>query len=110
MFNQPFIIPSLAFIVIAVPLIFKAVPRNGFYGFRTPSTMKDDETWYRANRVGGMLIMIASLLYLITAAVAPLGPADSSIDPVWWLHFVMFVGPLLVAVVLSLNFIRRIGS
>jgi len=44
--------------VIAIPLILKKVPKNGFYGFRTPKTMAgSDEQWYRINREGGIAIL-----------------------------------------------------
>ena len=54
--------------VIAIPLILKKVPRNGFYGFRTPKTMAgSDEQWYRINRQGGIAIFIAGSTSLLAS-------------------------------------------
>jgi hypothetical protein len=59
--------------VIAIPLILKKVPRNGFYGFRTPKTMAgSDEHWYRINREGGIAIFIAGSMSLLASILVPL--------------------------------------
>lgn len=110
MFSQPFVIPTLAFIVLAIPLIFKLVPRKGFYGVRTPGTTSNDEIWYRANSVGGQMVVISSVLYLIVAVLAPVNPSEGAASPLWWIHLIMFVGPLFIGIALTLNFIRKLKS
>ncbi len=107
-FHQPFVIPSLAFIALAIPLIAGWIPRNRLYGFRTEKTLSNDEIWYRANRVGGMTLVITSLLYLIVAVVAPLENSAGAERALWWFHLIMFVGPLFIGIALTLNFVRRL--
>ena len=46
--------------IVSVPLILKLVPRNRFYGFRTPATLSSDEIWFRANRFAGWALLIAA--------------------------------------------------
>lgn len=36
-------------ILVSIPLLFRWVPRNRFYGFRVPATLKDDAVWYEVN-------------------------------------------------------------
>jgi len=65
--------------VIAIPLILKKVPKNGFYGFRTPKTMAgSDEQWYRINREGGIAIFIAGSISLLASIFVPLFARDPS--------------------------------
>ena len=36
------LICTLIFVIIAIPLILRKVPRNTIYGFRTPTTLAND--------------------------------------------------------------------
>ena len=58
-------------IIVSVPLILKMVPRNRFYGFRTPRTRSADAIWYPANRVAGILMTVAGLIWLGSVFLAP---------------------------------------
>lgn len=72
------LVPTLL-MVIAIPLILKKIPKNGFYGFRTPKTMGgSDEQWYRINREGGIAIFIAGSISLLASVFVPLFVHDSS--------------------------------
>ena len=39
-------------IAVSIPLMLGMVPRNHWYGFRTPKTLSSDSVWYPANRIG----------------------------------------------------------
>ena len=65
--------------LIAIPLILKKIPKNGFYGFRTPKTMTgSDEQWYTVNREGGIAIFIAGSVSLLASFFVPLFAHDPS--------------------------------
>ena len=51
-------------IVLAVPLILGIVPRNRIYGVRTRGTLASDDVWYAANRIGGMVLLLAGLVWI----------------------------------------------
>lgn len=54
-------------ILLGLPLYFRWIPPNRFYGFRTGRTLAKPEVWYAVNRVtGGWLIITGAL----TAGVA----------------------------------------
>ncbi len=65
--------------LIAIPLIRKKIPKNAFYGFRTPKTMAgSDEQWYRINREGGIAIFIAGSISLLASIFLPVFVRDQS--------------------------------
>jgi uncharacterized membrane protein len=51
-------------IVLAIPLILQRIPRNGFYGFRTPYTLSSDDVWFRANKIAGITLLVAGIFWL----------------------------------------------
>ena len=55
---------AILFILLGLPLFFKKVKRNYFYGYRVGHyAMIDDEIWYAVNQQGGRhLIVMGSLL------------------------------------------------
>jgi uncharacterized membrane protein len=64
-----FLFVPLLVIALSVPLILGKVPRNHWYGFRTPKTLSSDTVWYPANRVGGKYLCVAGLLELVAFAI-----------------------------------------
>ena len=44
---------GIVFCIISVPLIKGRVPRNHWYGFRVPKTLRSDSIWYPANAYSG---------------------------------------------------------
>jgi hypothetical protein len=46
---------------LSVPLILHKIPPNGFYGFRSPSTLDNPDLWYRANAYAGRRFLIVGL-------------------------------------------------
>ena len=53
---------DIVFVIIAIPLILRKVPRNVIYGFRTRATLENDFVWYEANAYFGKLFLISSLV------------------------------------------------
>ena len=81
------LIVPLTIMLLAIPLILEKVPRNAFYGFRTASTMASDETWYRANKISGIALLVAGLLWLILGLTLPnvMEPVRSAYRLIGWL-------------------------
>ena len=40
---------AIVLIALAGPLLLRRIPPNGLYGFRTPSTLRDERLWYEVN-------------------------------------------------------------
>lgn len=54
----------LFIIALSVPLIRGAVSRNRLFGIRPRRTLAPDEAWYPANRIGGIALVVSSLVWL----------------------------------------------
>jgi len=67
---QSVFVPVLL-IVLAIPLILQRIPRNGFYGFRTPYTLSSDDVWYRANKIAGITLLATGVFWLALSIVLP---------------------------------------
>lgn len=96
--NQPFILPALLFLILALPLIAGIVPPNRIYGIRTANTIANPHHWYRANRYGGIIIIISSLTYLLIAALLNTIPSTRGDILFWLLHLSAFLTPLIIGI------------
>ena len=86
-------------IALSVPLIYQIVPRNCFYGYRTPYTLSSDQVWYRANRICGIALLMAGILWLALTLVVPhvINPAQMA----YRLVQAFGIGSLAVALIVS---------
>jgi uncharacterized membrane protein len=69
--NTVTLIVPLTIIVLSIPLILEKVPRNGLYGLRTAFTMSSDAVWYYANRVSGIALLLAGIVWLALSRILP---------------------------------------
>lgn len=96
MTKPPFLIPSIIFLLLSIPLVAGRIPRNRFYGVRTGKTLSDGRVWYASNRLGGWLFIISGLIYLGIAAFVPYSTDSTSFS--WWAHVAGFVLPLVISI------------
>ena len=52
----------LVLILAALPLMFRLVPPNRWYGFRLPGAMVSPEAWFKINALGGNLLVASWIL------------------------------------------------
>jgi len=53
---------DVLFVIVAVPLMFRKVPRNRIYGYRTRATLGSDVLWYETNARFGQVLLVSSLV------------------------------------------------
>jgi uncharacterized membrane protein len=53
--------------VLALPLAFRRVGPNRWYGFRTPRTLGDERLWYEANAEAGKRLAAAGVMIAVGA-------------------------------------------
>jgi uncharacterized membrane protein len=53
---------GLLLIGVGVPMVLGRVGRNRVYGYRTPSTLRDDRIWYPVNALTGLWMIWGGLL------------------------------------------------
>lgn len=94
-----FVVPLIV-LALAIPMILQKVPRNYFYGFRTPRTLSSDRVWYRANRASGIAMACASIVWLIAGLIVPL-----AVEPEVARHRVLLIGLTALGVALAASFL-----
>ena len=60
-----FIFIGAVFIFLGIPLLLEKVKPNWFYGFRTPTIVKDRDLWYKVNKQVGREFIIAGIILII---------------------------------------------
>ncbi len=64
----PFTFVSLVFIVSGIALgFFSPKKKIWWYGYRTPQSMKSDESYILANRISGKILVLVGVIILITS-------------------------------------------
>ena len=106
--SQPFIIPALVLFIVAIPLVMGIIPRNRFYGMRSRKALTDDRIWYPVNRLGGLLVMLASMVYACVALLWPYSKTAADSSRIFLIHQLGFVLPLVVALVITGLYGRRL--
>ena len=91
-------------IVLAVPLIRRKVPPNGWYGFRTPSTLKDPDIWYAVNARFGAWLLVAGIVEMFAALL--LYGGGLSLDSYAWGCLAALMIPVAVGIVDGLRVSR----
>jgi uncharacterized membrane protein len=101
----------LALIVagLGVPLMLGKVKRNGIYGFRTFKTMRDDATWYAANRYGGKaLIVCGVVMAVLGATLVPLSMLGVSNSMISVLSVAFELAPILLVAAIAFAYDAKI--
>jgi len=110
MFSQPFAIPALLLLIVALPLVIGAIPRNRLYGFRTRKTLSADAVWYPVNRAAGIAIVIASAVYFAATMIWPYNRAAAGNFSVWLRHLAAFAVPLIVGLSVAGSYSRGLSK
>jgi len=97
------------FCLVSIPLILRRVPPNPVYGYRTRTTLRDADVWYKANAHFGRWFLAASIG---TAAAFLLFTRVVSTTPDVFLPIsVIALGlPVLLAGVSTSRFVSRLGD
>jgi hypothetical protein len=100
---------DLLFVLIAIPLTLRKIPRNMAYGFRTRTTLSDDFIWYEANAHFGRGLVISSI---VSAAAFLLLYLMKGLSPSFFLvaSIIAMTAPALGATIATAFFIRTLKS
>lgn len=95
------------FALVSLPLVFRKVPRNGFYGYRTRATLGSDFVWYEANAYFGWRFLIASAVTCIAAVFLYRSGALES-GTYLRASFALLIAPVLLAALLTSRYVRTL--
>lgn len=74
------IVCGIVFILISLPLVYKRVPMNHYYGFRIAKSFSSEENWYEINRFGGRQLIRWSVLLVAIGILYFVFPIDTLTD------------------------------
>ena len=97
--NLPHVIPAGAVLVglglliaaISLPLLFRKVRPNHWYGVRVPAAFVSEENWYLVNEFGAKRLLRFSLFVLVLGLVHLSLPGMP-----WWIGPAFLLAPLLI--------------
>ncbi len=88
--------------LLSLPLVYRKVPMNHFYGVRIPAAFESDRRWYDINAYGGRLMAIGSLPIVAAGAVGLFVPAA------WFVPYALAAAAVsLVSVLVPLVLVLR---
>jgi hypothetical protein len=83
---------GLVTLLISLPLIYRKVPMNPFYGIRVRASFQSEQRWYDINAQGGKLFAKWSALIIVAGLIGFFVPIDI---------FLFYVPVAVVAVLLA---------
>ena len=95
------------FVIIAIPLILRKVPRNVIYGFRIKATLQNDFVWYETNAYFGRLLLISSFvsaLLIVFLYFSDIVSMRNFIN----VSIAVLVVPSMIAMLMTLRYIKSI--
>jgi len=94
--------------LLSLPLLFRLIPRNRFYGVRTAKTLSEDRIWYATNRLGGWWFLVSSGTYVLFSILQPMSGSHDPRFSLWLAHLTVFLAPLVASVVMTIRYSRRL--
>ncbi len=102
-----FVGAGLVIVGVALPLIWRKVKPNRFYGLRVPATFQSERVWYDANAAAGRYLATVGASTIIVAVVLSFIPDLSPRGVALSCAAFLFVG-VTVATAKSLLVVRRL--
>ncbi len=94
----------LLMIGLSVPMVLGRIAPNPWYGVRTRKTLASKEVWYRANRLGGQYLIVATVIALAIWGLMAFVPLASAVRAP--LYILILVASTTIAMALLLARIR----
>lgn len=103
-----FLIIGLVTLGLTLPLVFRAVPMNRLYGFRTRAAFQSNENWYEINARGGLLLALGSLVIIGTGVAGFFLPDRYTLAYVFC-ALVVLVSSVMVPILIFSSWHRKFG-
>ena len=94
--------------VLCVPMIFRKIPPNRFYGFRTAKTLSDERIWYEANAIGGRWLFLAGVVILVGTLTISILCGNSTSPLCTLARLLAVIVPVALATLISMMQVRRL--
>jgi hypothetical protein len=74
---------GLVMLLISLPLIYRKIPMNHFYGIRIRASFESDQRWYDINAYGGRQMAAWSWLIIATGLLGFFVPREHFLTYAW---------------------------
>lgn len=100
---------ALIIAVVAVPLILRKIPPNGFYGFRTAKTLGDRTIWFEANAYAGKAMIVAAIaMFSLSWGLIGLAASGMPKNALATFGIIFEIAPMLVATIFAFRYLRKL--
>jgi hypothetical protein len=84
------------FVVLSIPLLYKKVPINIFYGFRVSKyVFMDKDIWYPVNRLGGKCFLSTGITLIVVSILMLI----STLTLMYYLFFPLGIASVLMGII-----------
>ena len=104
-----FVILGAVTLLLTLPLVFRMVPMNKFYGFRTKTAVQSSQNWYEINARGGKMLAVSSLVVLLVGIAGFFVPEKYTLIYIGAAVIVM-VAAVVISLLCFVAWQRRFGS
>ncbi|MBK7104820.1 MAG: SdpI family protein [Ignavibacteriae bacterium] len=101
-----FFITGFLFIVLSIPLIFKKIKINNWYGIRLPQTMLNEKVWYEVNSKVGKYIFILGLIICLLSVLLYFYPFIDEVYTIFILLSALIMGSVIL-IILSIKYSNK---
>jgi uncharacterized membrane protein len=78
-------------VLLSLPLMFRWVPPNRFYGLRIPATRRNRSVWYDANALSGRHMFVLGVVLVGLEFVLPRSIRIEVLRVIAWIGFVTMI-------------------
>jgi uncharacterized membrane protein len=97
---------GILFVILPLPLYFKKIKMNHWYGVRIPKSFKSEKNWYRINQYGAKWLIIWSIVPLLSGIMNLIFPFVVIRD----IHLMLLIvmGPVIIALFQILIYAKKL--
>lgn len=97
---------GMLFIFLPLPLYFKKIKMNRWYGVRIPKSFKSEKNWYRINQYGAKWLIIWSIVPLFSGIMNLVFPFVVIRD----IHLMLLIvmGPVIISLLQILIYAKKL--
>jgi len=106
------LILAISSLLLGIPLIFRKVKPNHFYGFRVSKFIfKSDDIWYEVNTKGGMHLIIIGGVLIVIASLALVYINDNILQGIFlFITLLIEALGLILSLIITYNLAHRLAK
>ena len=103
-----FLIAGASEILQGIPLFLEKIKPNWLFGFRLPSTVKNEELWYKVNRYIGKGLIYAGIILVLGTLFVFIVDIGLSFFEKTMVLVILLVIPLSFVIIDGFNYLKKL--